>query len=81
METFLANKLAIYTDGSLAEGKAGAEVFSETQNLSLQIPLGAYASVFQAETVAWSFEVRHTSRNTWQVYCDLFWLHGSIGAD
>ncbi|MCP3661285.1 MAG: hypothetical protein GY696_02130 [Gammaproteobacteria bacterium] len=45
--------VSFFTDGSLRSGRAGAGVFCENQEMDDQsVPLGAYATVFQAEVYA-----------------------------
>jgi hypothetical protein len=41
-----------YTDGSLCEGRAGAEVFSDTLDIRESYALGSLTTVFQIEVYA-----------------------------
>jgi ribonuclease HI len=41
-----------YTDGSFMDGKAGSGVFSQDPETNVELSLGAYATVFQAEVLA-----------------------------
>jgi len=50
----LNDEIVCFTDGSRLEhtGRTGASVFIESYNIKQVIPLGRYASVFQAEVYA-----------------------------
>jgi hypothetical protein len=41
-----------YTDGSYCDGKAGAGIYSENENVGEHFALGTYTTVFQAELFA-----------------------------
>jgi hypothetical protein len=47
-----ADGLKFYTEGSLFEGRAGSEVFSEKLDLKTSFALATFATVFQAEVYA-----------------------------
>jgi hypothetical protein len=41
-----------FTDGSMKNGRAGAGIYSHSPHIRISIPLGRYATVFQAEVFA-----------------------------
>ena len=47
-----SDRILIFTDGSLMEDGAGAGIYSEELNLSCQLSLGKFTSVYQAEMLA-----------------------------
>lgn len=59
------NALAIYTDGSLTEEGAGAGVYFCNEDLGIQVPLGRYCTVFQAEVFAINLAAKRVKEQKW----------------
>lgn len=50
--TPVTGDIEVYTDGSKADGNAGAGIYSEEMGYKVSMPLGSIATVFQSEVVA-----------------------------
>lgn len=59
LSTFPAEAVVWYTDGSFMNGSAGAGVYCSAMDIRESIPLGEFATVFQAEVVAIQRALQH----------------------
>ncbi|KAJ8940765.1 hypothetical protein NQ318_000858 [Aromia moschata] len=73
------DRVTWYTDGSKTQQGTGAGIYNETEKLQYSIPLGKYASVFQAEVYAIAEVVPvnlRVKRNAWSGKCGHFFDDG-----